>query len=264
MDKNSDGILTESFSQIYARYSGRIYNLAFRMTGDKDLSEDITQETFVKAYSSIAKFRGDSQVFTWIYAIAKNACLRQIKRQGRKSFLALEQWIETASSIDAGEELSQVERRQYVDQVKEGCLLAVLRCLSFNQRMAFILHVLYDLPVADVAGVLGRSVNSTRILIHRARKGVRSFLCKNCSLYDPLNRCRCENLVSFSLKQGWIERYASPVPVALIEEELGAFKNEILLYKSMSSKQPGDELRERILKRIRNGELKIFSSQKVK
>lgn len=92
-------------------------------------------------------------------------------------------------------------------QVKDGCLLGLLRCLSLNQRIAFILKVLFDIPIEDVALIIDKSKNSTRILICRARKNLREFLCRNCSLYSEDNHCKCENLILFSLKQGWVEKY---------------------------------------------------------
>ena len=61
---------------IYKKYSKKIYNLAYRMTGNKDDASDITQDTFIQGFKSLDKFRGESQIYTWLYKIAKNKCLR--------------------------------------------------------------------------------------------------------------------------------------------------------------------------------------------
>jgi hypothetical protein len=130
--------------------------------------------------------------------------------------------------------------------------------------MAFVLHVLFDLNIADVAKAIDKSENSTRILVHRARNNLRAFLCNNCSLYNDTNKCRCENLISFSLKQGWIEKYNPAITPKTIEAELKTLKNEITLYQTISLKKEPDNLRLKILDLAKNHDYSIFSGQKVK
>jgi RNA polymerase sigma-70 factor (ECF subfamily) len=255
---------TEVFNEIYCDYSNKVFNFAYQMTGDEKIAEDITQETFVKVFSNLDSFRGESHIYTWIYSIAKNLCLRYLENRKRSSFRSLEDLIEKASVTDGCEQYDEPERLSYINQVKDGCLLGVLRCLSLNQRIAFILNVIFDLPASDISNVIGRSENATRILVHRARKNIKQFLCDNCSLYNEDNNCRCENLVSFSLKQGWIKKYNPPVNPEVVESEIKALKNEIILYKSIASKSESIDLKERILSIIRNENLNIFSAQKVK
>jgi RNA polymerase sigma-70 factor (ECF subfamily) len=252
------------FNEIYTLYGRKVYNLAFRMTGDAQISEDIAQETFILVYTNLDKFRGDSRISTWIYAIARNTCLRHIEKNKRKSFRSIEQLIQKVNFEITDELCDEPEKQFYINQVKDGCLLGVLRCLSFNQRMAFVLHVLFDLNIADVAKAIDKSENSTRILVHRARNNLRAFLCNNCSLYNDTNKCRCENLISFSLKQGWIEKYNPAITPKTIEAELKTLKNEIALYQTISLKKEPDDLRLKILDLAKNHDYSIFSGQKVK
>ena len=252
------------FNEIYTLYGRKVYNLAFRITGDAQFSEDIAQETFIQVFNNLPKFRGDSRISTWICAIARNTCLRHLEKNKRKSFRSIEQLIQKVNFGITDEFYQDPEKQFYIDQVKDGCLLGVLRCLSFNQRMAFVLHVLFDLNIADVAKVIDKSENSSRILLHRARKNLRAFLCNNCSLYHDTNKCRCENLISFSLKQGWIEKYNTAITPKMIETELKTFKNEIALYQTISFKKEPDGLRLKILDLTKNGDYSIFSGKKVK
>jgi hypothetical protein len=115
-----------------------------------------------------------------------------------------------------------------------------------------------------VAKAIDKSENSTRILVHRARNNLRAFLCNNCSLYNDTNKCRCENLISFSLKQGWIEKYNPAITPKTIEAELKTLKNEITLYQTISLKKEPDNLRLKILDLAKNHDYSIFSGQKVK
>lgn len=75
-----------SFDLLYTTYGSRIYRLAYRMTNNQADAEDITQETFLHVYHGIADFRRESQLYTWIYAIAKNVCYQVLKRKKISGF----------------------------------------------------------------------------------------------------------------------------------------------------------------------------------
>ena len=142
--------------------------------------------------------------------------------------------------------------------------MGLLRCLSFHQRIAFILNILNTVSTLDISKIIGKTENATRILIHRARKNLKRFLCENCSLYQKGNQCKCENLISFSLKQGWIQVYHPSVAAEIIESELKEFKNEIALYQTIPEIDRGEELQNKIMKTIKESNFNIFSNKKVK
>ncbi len=244
-----------SISELYRLYGKRVYNLAYRMMGDRTVAEDILQEVFIQVLQHSDSFRGESSIYTWIYAITKNLCLQTRKR----SFLVFERMIEAAEAAGEKTHHDELERRDYVQQVKDGCLTGLLRCLSFHQRMVFILHVLYRVPANVVAGALRKSENSVRILASRAKANLKAFLCKNCSLYDAGNHCRCENMVGFSLRNKWISK--SRFSPKTVEAELKELKNEVLLYRSLREHDPPGAAEARLLKRR---DLKILSPTKVK
>ena len=75
-------------------YSKKVYNLAFRVTGTRADAEDMTQETFMQVYQSLDKFKGDSDVYSWIYRIALNNCLQLKKRFNKEYVLSLDEKIE--------------------------------------------------------------------------------------------------------------------------------------------------------------------------
>jgi RNA polymerase sigma-70 factor (ECF subfamily) len=253
----------EKISALYQAYQRPIYNLAYRMTGHKETAEDIVQETFTRVAKNYAQFKNQSQVFTWIYTIAKNICRRQYAQNKRRSFQTLEKLIEQEMGTSRVDPLAEMQKRYYAGQVKEGCLSGLLRCLSFHQRIAFILNVLFEIPIPCVAKIINKSENTAHILTHRARKNIRAFLCKNCSLYDPQNKCQCQNLISFSLKQGWITQAPVDLPLK-IETEVKAFKDEIALYRSLPDQPTSPELEQKIAIFMRSSNFLIFSPKKVK
>jgi RNA polymerase sigma factor (sigma-70 family) len=253
-----------SFDKIYSSYSDKAYALAFRMIGDSELAYDIVQEAFIAIYNNLSKFRGESSISTWIYAIVKNTCLRHLKKIRKTSFSSIKKLIDTVSSPTSTDDFTGMEKRFYIDQVKNGCLLGLLRCLPFSQRMAFILNLLFDLPIEEVATAIEKSPNASRILVMRARRKIKRFLCENCSLYDKANTCQCENLVSFSLKQGWLEKYQSSVAPARIESEIRVFKDEIALLKTLPEIKADIDITPILQSAATNQRVNIFSKRKVK
>jgi len=258
-------ILTmESTEILYYKYHKKIYNLAFKMTGDKHDASDITQDTFIQVFKSLNNFNGESQIYTWLYKIAKNNCLRLLEKKNKTTFLSLQEIIDKTSS-PISEEISETEKNHYITQVKEGCLSGLLRCLSLQQRLAFILYVLLDLPLVQVAGIIDKSENATRILVHRSKQHIKDFLCSNCSLYDSKNTCYCENLINFSLKQGWINLNNLSNNTVQIESEIRNLKNVVSLYKTIQDTIPANRLDKKIqLLLAKKEDFLILKSKKVK
>jgi RNA polymerase sigma factor (sigma-70 family) len=249
---------------LYNEYSKKIYNLAFRMTGNADDARDITQDTFIQGFKSIDKFKGESHIYTWLYKITRNNCLRLLEKRNKTTFISLQQVIDTTSA-PFSEEISEIEKSHYITQVKDGCLSGLLRCLSLQQRLAFILNVLLDLPIEQVALVIEKSENATRILVHRSKQNIKDFLCNNCSLYDSKNVCRCENLINFSLKQGWISSNNISNNPAQIEAEIRDLKNVVSLYKTLQEATPSVELGKQLQHLLSDKEdYLILSNKKVK
>ncbi len=240
------------FSLLYDRYGNRIYNLAYRMTGNAEDASDITQETFLSVYRNIDTFRGDSKLYTWMYAITRHLCYRYFIKQKKTTIVSLENLIHEATDEHIHISLTPAEKQSLLEQVKEGCLTVLLRCLTFYQRMAFILHALLHLPVRDVSAILEKSEGATRVLVFRARDNLKKFLCSNCSLYDPANPCRCENLIGFSLRNGWIsldsgrKHRLETIDTRKIEGEIRTIRSVIELYTSLDAQSPCVELKNAI------------------
>ncbi|MCP4136754.1 MAG: RNA polymerase sigma factor [bacterium] len=267
--KNRDD---DSFTLLYNSYGKQIYSLALKITGQQEDAEDVMQEALLQIYKSIKTFKEKSHLYTWIYTITRNLCLRFIQKQQKTSFADMEELIHMVQDPDSAKSYTDIEKEYYVTHVKEGCLMGLLRCLSFNQRLAFILHILLHIPVPETSEILGKSESATRTLLHRSRKNMQDFICKNCSLYDKENPCRCENLIDFSLKQGWIQEPSQdsiphgehPVLPDIVAEEIDSIKKIALLYNSLPEHTPPESLVHKIKNIIKNDNSAIFSPSKVK
>lgn len=260
----------DAVEELYVRYGNGIYNIAYRMTGSHEDAQDIMQETILRVYRHIAEFRGDSRLYTWIYAIANNMCLHILERRKKNSFMAMQNLIKQASEASKPETISDREKQTLIGQIKDGCFSGLLRCLSFNQRMAFILYVLLHIPITDTASVLAKSEGATKVLIHRARQNLKNFLCEHCSLYDNKNPCRCENLLSFSLSKSWIScdsgdvaNDAYSISPAGIEAEVSNLHSVVALYQSLREQKSLVSFRQYIKACIKNEDWAIFSRKKV-
>ena len=86
------------FERVVERYHAKVFQLVYRYTGDYEEACDLTQDTFVRAFNAWTEFRGDSQVYTWLYRIALNLCHNQQKRLQRR--YRMERWSLDATSDD--------------------------------------------------------------------------------------------------------------------------------------------------------------------
>jgi RNA polymerase sigma-70 factor (ECF subfamily) len=237
---------------IYADCLPRVHGFALKMLGDPDAALDVAQDTFTAAFARRDSFRGDSTPLTWLLSIARNLCLRRLDLARVRRFEDFEAVMAYAEAPSPDH--SESELRLYIEEVKEGCLVGLLQCLPVSQRCAFVLHLLNDLPIGDVARIMGKSENSIRILLSRARTKMRTFLCQNCSLLGG-TKCSCSNMVEFSLRHDLIEAYRPNPEIGHIKSELRQFADEVELYRSL----PGHE--EALARVIESGRFAIFSTK---
>jgi RNA polymerase sigma-70 factor (ECF subfamily) len=223
------------------------------MLGNEDAALDVAQDTFAAAVAQAESFRGESAPLTWLLSITRNLCLRRLQQARGRRFEDFEALIARSTDWPSLSH-SDDERRFYVEEVKEGCLVGLLQCLPVSQRCVFVLHLLSDLPIADVGRIMGKSENSIRILLSRARSRMRTFLCQNCSLMGG-NSCSCANMIEFSLKNDLIARYRPHPGIPQIKAELRRFSDEVELYRSLPEHEAA------IARLIKSGRYAIFVTE---
>lgn len=155
----------KAFSQLMQRYLPSVYNYLYRMTQNHELSEEIAQEAFVKAYQNLKNFDRQRPFKPWILRIASNAAISQLRKQSRLvSLNALEEegaWTE-AEYQSADDMVSQLERRLSTEEV-----LKALHTLDEKYRQALLLRYQQDLSYDAVAETLGIPLNTVRTWIKR-------------------------------------------------------------------------------------------------
>lgn len=150
-------------------YQQRVYWLVRKMVIDHDDADDLTQEIFIKVHKSVDNFRGDSQLFTWIYRIATNECLSYLSRKKRRFFLPIEDvGQQLASSLDTSPHISG-------DDIQKKLQKALLT-LPDKQRLVFNLKYFEEMPYEEMAEVTKTSVGALKASFHHAVKKIEDFL----------------------------------------------------------------------------------------
>lgn len=167
----------EAYNSLVDMYSEKIFNFALNILQNTEDAEDITQETFVTIYQSVSQFKGDSKLSTWIYTIALNKCREHLRKKSRKKRFAF------FTTIDKIDNESPFERAHFMhpgieleNQERASILFEAINALPENQRMAFSLHKLENVPYEEIATIMNTSLSSVESLIFRARKTLKTTL----------------------------------------------------------------------------------------
>lgn len=161
-----------AFDLLVVKYQSRVASIISRYVYDSQEVMDLTQETFVKAYRAIDRFRGDSAFYTWLYRIAVNTAKNFLESRGRRpqgSADAVE-----AENFDDGSKLrdnASPEKLLQRDQLQEALRVAIGN-LPEELRSAFLLREYDGLSYEDIAGILECPIGTVRSRIFRARDAV--------------------------------------------------------------------------------------------
>jgi RNA polymerase sigma-70 factor, ECF subfamily len=178
------------FDELYSTFHPRILRYLARLVGPGE-AEDLAQDVFVRISRSLAEFRNESQLSTWIYRIATNAA---IDRMRSADYRATQQ----ASSIDGPCEsviaspLVSIEQ-QVVRKEMSGCVQSLLNQLPESYRTVLILSDMEEMKDREIAEVLDITVEAAKIRLHRARTRLKQSLDTQCSFYrDAQNTLLCD------------------------------------------------------------------------
>ena len=150
----------DAFAELVCAYERRVASVLYRLLDDRRDVEEATQDVFVQAWRNLDRFRGQSQLFTWLYRIAVNEALMR-RRRKRPDVQELDERLAAAPDPEPG---------------LQDLLLRELAALPFEYRAAVVLRDVEGLTNAEVAEALGISVAATKSRIHRGRLQIRGAL----------------------------------------------------------------------------------------
>ncbi|MCW5556123.1 MAG: sigma-70 family RNA polymerase sigma factor [Verrucomicrobiae bacterium] len=170
---------TAAFAELVDKFKQPVINLAFRTLHDLTEAEDLAQNVFVQVYKSAARYEPSAKFSTWLFTIARNLCLNEIRRRARHPAGSLDH---SAAETD-DHPLRQVEDKgvssppeQLLRGELEEKVERALAELPENQRTALLLCRQEELSYEEIAAVLGCSLSATKSLIHRARETLKARL----------------------------------------------------------------------------------------
>ncbi len=156
--KGGVNVTQDQFERLYETCYMRVFSYVMTLTGDRTHAEEITQETFFRAFSRQSSFRGESDEVTWLCAIAKNFFLDEKKRQGRTEPIPEEE-------TDRGKSVEQTAE----DRDTSFRIHMALHALEEPYREVFELRVFGELSFREIGMIFGKTENWARVTYHRSK-----------------------------------------------------------------------------------------------
>ncbi|GAA0741345.1 RNA polymerase sigma factor [Gaetbulibacter jejuensis] len=162
---------TKAFAVLVNQYKDLVFTLALRMLKHREEAEEVSQDTFIKVFKSLHKFKGDSKLSTWIYRVAYNNCLDRLKKQKvQYNIVAINEFTEhEVKTIDnAFENLVEAERRQTIQEC--------IQMLPNDDAFLLTLYYFEEQSIEDISKVVGLTVNNVKVKLFRSRKKLMTIL----------------------------------------------------------------------------------------
>ena len=156
------------FEDMYQRFFKDVYLFVFSISKDRQIAEDITQETFFKALKEIKNFRGDCSVKSWLCQIAKNLYISQMRK---KRMISFEDMQVVPNQISA----TNIEQ-EYIQKENTLSVYKVLHLLEEPYKEIFLLRTLGELEFKEIADVFHKTESWVRVTYHRARLKIQKAL----------------------------------------------------------------------------------------
>ncbi len=168
----------EAFEELVNRYEQKIYRLALNITGNAEDAEDVLQETFLKAFENLPRFREDSRFYTWIVRIAVNEGLMKLRKRRSDKSVPMEDLVNEDGEVTPREftdwrpDPEQLLAQEEVRQI----LRSAAQSLPPTFRSVFFLRDVEGLSTAETAEMLGLSIPAVKARLFRARLHLREQL----------------------------------------------------------------------------------------
>jgi RNA polymerase sigma-70 factor (ECF subfamily) len=147
----------QAYALLVEEYKSPIYNLAYRMTGNSEDSDDLTQETFIRAYQYLWRYNPRKKFFTWLYTIAFNLIKNHLRKNKK------EKLSEELSASSLTDKNTSPEERLIEDQEISSCLLR----LEDELRALLIMKYQQELSFEEIAQITGKSLSAVKMRIYR-------------------------------------------------------------------------------------------------
>jgi RNA polymerase sigma-70 factor (ECF subfamily) len=157
---------TNAERQLYEAHVDRVFRLAYRMTGDATQAEDLTQDTFIRAFDRLDGYRGESAFAGWLHRVATSIILTALQK--RKRLQSVESLREDMADLPREGKAEDPDLRRTIDRAVSG--------LEDNQRLVFVMHEMEGYSHQEIAAAMGTPVGTAKARLSRARQKLRDIL----------------------------------------------------------------------------------------
>jgi len=167
-----------SFDELVLKYRQRLFSVIYNLTSNREDTADLVQETFIKAFRSIGRFKRNSSFFTWLYRIGVNTALSHLKKNKSRRFFSFEKLSEEATREDVFEALaarSASDKPTLLKELQEK-LNEALQKLSNKHRTIVVLFEVDGLSHREIAGIMKCSEGTVRSRLHYAKQQLQGYL----------------------------------------------------------------------------------------
>jgi RNA polymerase sigma-70 factor, ECF subfamily len=169
----------------------RIFRYVLSMIRDTTEAEDLTQETFLRAYQHRDSLRDEGAQTAWLYRIATHVCLDRLRQYARRSPSESDTDLD---QVDVAEPDTPSLQKTIERDEMSACVQRYLNRLSDSYRVVILLHDMHDLTASEIAELLGESLSNVKIRLHRARFKLKAVLQAGCEFsLDESNVLTCES-----------------------------------------------------------------------
>lgn len=168
-----------AFEQLFYKHQKQIYNISYRMMNNQEDALDLTQEIFLRAYQKIGKYNSNSTFSTWLYRLAVNLCIDELRKHKRSA--GMKPLEEAALQID-----TNTPEENTILNDRERQIWEALNSLKEKERMILILRDMEGLSYNEIAEILKCSLGRVKSRIHEARQKLKAILETKTELWAEL------------------------------------------------------------------------------
>jgi len=162
---------SNTFGILVDRYKDLVFSLALKMVKNREEAEEVAQDTFIKVFKSLSKFKGDSKFSTWIYKVAYNTCLDRLKKNKREQHVvSIDEFNSNQiKSLDDALDVMEEEQR---NQIIQDCI----NLLPSDDAFLLTLFYFEEQSLEEIARVIGLTANNVKVKLFRSRKKLTAIL----------------------------------------------------------------------------------------
>lgn len=167
----------EAFEALIKGSEKKVFNIALRMTGSHDDAMDLSQEVYIKVFKALSTFKEEASFFTWVYRIAYNTCVDEIRKKDKVKIISYDNEIETEDGelrVQIEDKallpLEQVEKKEEKERLKKA-----ITKMSLNHREVLIMRDLQGMSYDEIAEIIKCPPGTVKSRINRARQELKSI-----------------------------------------------------------------------------------------